>query len=404
MKIAVISANKQHMENILHILPKGSYPHSVLMFEGGKEQLGAVADRERPDLIIMESAGDGRGAIAALESVNHCHPGMSFIMLCEKVSEESLIQAMRIGVRDVLSTPVSPQSLLAAVERIEHKLAHAEKPRRKGKVLAFIACKGGSGATFLAANLGYALAAECGKRVALIDLNLHYGDASLFVSDRIPVTTLADVAHGISRLDASFFASSLVQVLPNFGVLAAPENPVVAEDVLPSHIEMLLRLAAAEYDYVILDVGRNLDAVSIKALDHADLILPVLQMTLPFIRDAKRIISTLRSLDYGIGKIHLAVNRYEKGGDIQLGDVERALGMKVMVTFPNSYQAVSASVNQGVPLLKMAKRDPVAKILLKFGHDLEQGEQTNKGGWLGNLLGLSNGHGEPTFQMVKQNT
>ncbi len=386
LKIAVISSNKQDMENILHILQEGEHSHSVLLFEGGKEQLGAAADQELPDLIIMESAGDGREAISALESVSQRHHDMSFIMLCEQVSAESLIQAMRIGVRDVLPAPVSPQALIEAVARIKQKLVRAEKPRHKGKVLAFIACKGGSGATFLASNLGYALAAEQGKRVALIDLNLQFGDASLFVSDKVPATTLSDVANNISRLDASFLASSLVQVLPNFGVLAAPENPAQGSDVRPEHIDALICLAAAEYDYVILDVGRNLDAVSVKALDHADLIFPVLQETLPFIRDAKRIISTLQSLGYGRDKIHLIVNRYEKGGEIQLGDVERTLGMKVFVTFQNSFEAVSASVNQGVPILKMAKRDPVSKTLLKLGHDLEQGER-EKSGWLGHLLG-----------------
>ncbi len=386
MKIAAISPNKKHMENILHILQEGGQPHSVLLFEGGKEQLGAVADQEQPDLIVIESAGDGQDAITALESVSQRHPGMRFIMLCEKVSAENVIQAMRFGVRDVLPLPVSPQALIEAVARIEQKLVHAEKYLHKGKVLAFLACKGGSGATFLAANLGYVLAAEHNKKVVLIDLNLQFGDASLFVSDHVPATTLSDVAHEILRLDASLFASSLVHVLPNYGVLAAPENPAKAADVLPAHIEVLIRLAVAEYDYVILDVGRNLDAVSIKALDYADLIFPVLQETLPFIRDAKRLISTLQSLDYSMDKIHLILNRYEKGGDVQLGDVERTLNMKVMITFPNSYEAVSASVNQGVPILKMAKNDPVVKILLKFGHDLEQGE-THEHGWLGHLFG-----------------
>jgi len=386
MKIVVISPNKQHMEDILPILQEGEPPHSVLLFEDGWHRLGPVADQELPDLIVMESAGDGHEAITALEGISQRHPDMRFILLCEQVTTENLIQAMRIGVRDVLPFPVSPQALQAAVARIEQKMVRAEQPLHKGKVLAFIACKGGSGATFLAANLGYALATEYSKRVVLLDLNMQFGDASLFVSDHVPVTTLSDVAREISRLDASFLASSLLQVLPNYGVLAAPENPVMASDVLPSDIEALLRLAVAEYDYVILDLYRNLDAVSVKALDYADLIFPVLQETLPFIRDAKRMLSTLQALGYSMDKIHLIVNRYEKGGDIQLGDVEGSLGLKVMITFPNSYEAVSASVNQGVPILRMTKKDPVAKQLLKLGHDLEEGE-VQESSWLGHLFG-----------------
>ena len=42
-------------------------------------------------------------------------------------------------------------------------------PTRKGKILAFISCKGGSGATFLAANLAYVLATQTNKKVALLD-------------------------------------------------------------------------------------------------------------------------------------------------------------------------------------------------------------------------------------------
>ncbi|HEX5362826.1 MAG TPA: AAA family ATPase [Gallionella sp.] len=385
MKIAVLSPNKSQREGVVHILQEGEQLHVVLSFDGSEEQLEAVADQQLPDLIVIESAGDGQGAIAALGRVSQRHAGMSFIVLCEQVSAENLIQLMHLGVRDVLPVPVARQALVEAVARVEQKHARTEMPLHKGKVLAFIACKGGSGATFLASNLGYVLATEYGKRVALIDLNLQFGDASLFVSDKVPTITLSDVVGNISRLDASLFASSMVKVLPNFGVLAAPENPAKAADVWPSHIEVLMRLAVAEYDYVILDIGRNLEAVSIKALDHADLIFPVLQETLPFVRDAKRIVSTLQSLDYSKDKIHLIVNRYEKGGDIQLADVERTLGMKVMLTFPNSYVAVSASVNQGVPILKMARADPVAKILLKLGHDLELGEE-EKTGWFGRLF------------------
>lgn len=386
MKIAFISSNKEHRERILQVLQDEEPPHVILSFEGGKEQLEPVADQERPDLIIIEGTGDVQEIIPVLGSVIQRHPGMNLIMLCAKVSAENLIQAMRVGVRDVLSSPVSRQALVEAVARVEQKLKQAEQPRHKGKVLAFIACKGGSGATFLATNLGYVLAAEHGKRVLLIDMNLQFGDASLFVSDRLPPTTLAEVAHEISRLDASFLASSLVQVLPNYGVLASPENTAKAADVMPAHIDVLLRLALAEYDYVILDMGRNLDAVSVKALDYADVIFPVLQETLPFIRDAKRMISTLQSLDYNTEKIHLIVNRYEKGGDIQLGDVERTLGLKIEITFPNSYGAVSASVNQGVPILKMTRSDPVSKILLKLGQDLEQ-KETRESGWFGHLFG-----------------
>jgi Flp pilus assembly protein, ATPase CpaE len=253
--------------------------------------------------------------------------------------------------------------------------------------MAFIACKGGSGATFLASNLVYILASGQTSKVALLDLNLQFGDASLFISDQIPANTLADVADNIARLDASFLASSMVPVLPNLGVLAAPEDPEHAIEIKPKHIEALLALAKTQYDYVILDIGRALNATTVMALDHTDMIFLVLQETLPFIRDAKRLLHALQALGYGKDKIHLLVNRYEKGGDIQLEDVERTLGMKVFRTIPNSFATVSASVNQGIPIMKIAQRDPVTKCLQEIAYNhgrIPLGPSND--GWLSHLL------------------
>ena len=294
--------------------------------------------------------------------------------------------AIRNGVKEVLNLPLVPKDLQAAVRRVESRLIKPVEPSKNAKIIAFIASKGGSGATFLACNLGYILAATCNAKVALLDLNLQFGDAALFVSDQVPANTLADVAGNISRLDASLLVSSMVQILPNFWLLAAPEDAEHAAEVKVEHIEALLNLARTHYDYVILDVGRALNSTSVKALDYADTVFVVLQESLPFIRDSMRMIRALKSLGYSEEKIHLIINRYEKGGDIRLEDVEATLGMRVYKTIPNSYKAVSESVNQGVPILKIAKHDPVTKALQEIAQNLAVGTQAKKGGWLANLI------------------
>lgn len=387
MKTVAFSKNQQTLDELRRFLfvDKGSLDVSFTLGDVFKAEM--VVEHNHLNLLILDATCDNKTELSTLERIILHHPSMAVILLCPTQSPEFLIDAMRIGVREVLSYPLSKSALQEAVARIQQRAVMTHTPVRKGKVLAFMACKGGSGSTFLATNLGYVLAAAHGKQVALLDLNLNFGDASLFVSDHTPVNTLADLASNIQRLDASFLASSMVQVLPNFGVLAAPENPEHAAEVKPDHVGALIDLAAAHYDVVILDMSRTLDAVSVRALDHADAIFPVLQETLPFIRDAKRLLATFQSLGYTKEKIHLIVNRYEKGGDIRLEDVERTLGMKVFRTVPNSFEAVSASVNQGVPVMKIASNDPVTKALLQLGHDLVQGADAKQGGWLANLFG-----------------
>lgn len=384
LKIAVISSNKARMEEIRQILQSGDFSRQVLLFKDGLEQLALVADKEHPDIIILDVVSHGTEEIITLERFGLHYPGSAMIILCENASSEFLVAAIRTGVKDVL--PLGAGALQAAVRRIEGKLKPISTSQKTGKVIAFMTSKGGSGATFLACNLGYILAATREVKVALLDLNLQFGDAALFVSDTVPSNTLADVASNISRLDASFLASSMVQVLPNFGVLAAPEDAERSVEIKPEHIEALVKLAKTQYDFVIMDIGRTLSATSVKALDHADMIFVVLQETLPFIRDSKRLIHTLQSLGYAKDKIYLILNRYEKGGDILLEDVEETLCMKVFKTVPNSYEAVSASVNQGVPMMKIDKRNSVTKVLVEMAKNLTDDPQAKNRSWLDNLL------------------
>lgn len=383
MKIAVVSKDDKHLAEIAKLLRERNPSDEVFVVAGALDKLAGISDLASPDVLVLDQPSVEGGDLERLERLSHLYPRMAFIILCQQQSPEFLIQAMRVGVREVLPSPVSASTLLPAMARIEEKV---DGSQAQGKVLAFISCKGGSGATFLATNLGYALATQENKRVALIDLNLQFGDASLYVSDKKPLATLADVAKQIHRLDASFLASSMINVVPNYSVLAAPEDPTHANDVKPEQVEEILKLARRHYDYILLDVGHNLDAVSIHALDQADMIFPIMQATLPYVRDGKRLLNVFRSLDYPKDKIHLIVNRYEKSSEIRLDDMKTAYGTGIFRTIPNHYAAAAASVNQGVPIVKLARSSPISKALLEFAQSLVGDASEASQGWFSRVL------------------
>jgi len=164
----------------------------------------------------------------------------------------------------------------------------------------------------------------------------------------------------------------MVHVLPNFSILAAPEKPEQAAEIKPEHINPLFQVAMKHYDFVILDVGRELDAISVQALDRADLVFPALQQTLPSIREAKRMWNVFRALGYPDDKLRLIVNRYEKNADITLADIENTLNLKIFKTVPNDYTVVTRAVNQGIAAIKLARRSPVARSLQEIAHELSR--------------------------------
>ncbi len=381
MKIAVISPNKTHLQEIGLVLQVNA--HSVILIEGGKTKMRVVAEQEQPDLMLVDGMCCDPHELVQVEYVITHHPKIAVILLCATQTPEFLINSMRAGVREVLPSPVSAEALDAAVNRITAKLM-AGQGKSPGKILAFMPCKGGSGATFLATNLGFQLAET--RSVLLIDLNLQFGDALSFVHDGKPGSTLADVAHDISRLDASFLAASTVKIADNYSLLAAPEDISRAMEIKPEHIDAILSMAVRQYDFVLLDISRTLDTLAIKALDRSYRIFPVLQAGLPGLRNANKLLAVFKSLGYPNDKIELIVNRFEKGGDIGLDDIQRSVGNVSVRTVPNSYKDVNTAINQGNALAELARTNAVTKNLAEFALSLSPRQEESRS-LLGRLFG-----------------
>jgi pilus assembly protein CpaE len=373
MKIALISPNKNHLQDMSRVLE--AHSHAVTLIEGGKSRMRAVAEQQQPDLMLVDGMCCDPDELIQVEYVTTHHPKIAVILLCATQSPEFLINSMRAGVREVLPSPVSAEVLQAAVSRIVTKLLGA-KNKGTGKILAFMPCKGGSGSTFLATNLGFQLAET--RSVLLIDLNLQFGDALSYVHDGQPASTLADVAHDITRLDASFLAASSVKIAAHYSILAAPEDLTRAMEIKPEHIDAILSVALNHYDFVLLDMSRTLDTMAIKALDRAHRIFPVVQAGLPGIRNASKLLAVFNSLGYPADKIEVIVNRFEKGGDISQADIQRSLGTPNMRTVPNSFKEVNASINQGEALAKVTRANAVAKNLADFALSLNPKQEESR--------------------------
>ena len=324
--------------------------------------VNALVNGSQPDLVVVETTNAAE--FEALERLALTHPELQYVLVAHELTPDILMRAMRAGVREALPMPVTSGALCEAVQRLSRKrTSSVNTPHRHGEVLALLSRKGGSGATFVAANLAHILSQREGARVALIDLNLQFGDAALFVSSEKGGSHVDDVARNISRLDADLLQSSMTHVGANLWVLPAPEDPARGSDVQPQHVEAIVQLAKRMFDFVVIDAGRSLSAVTLKALDLSDRIYPVLQLTLPFIRDARRLRDVFASLDYAPRKIEWIVNRFQKGGDITLDDLKKALAADRIVTLPNQYDVVASSVNQGVPVDRLAPGSAITRAL-----------------------------------------
>lgn len=386
MKIKLITPNPLNAEAWAEVLRVEPAFH-VTPIVRTMAEVSVIVNGSLPDLLLVETTTPRD--FEALEALASAHPEIDYVLIGNDLSPEFLLRAMRAGVREVLPAPTAPEAVLAALRRQLRKRAPSsyQPANRNGEVLALVSCKGGSGATFITANLAHLLAAGGQRQVALIDLNLQFGDAALFVSSQTPTSNVADVARNINRLDAELLRSSMNEVEPGLWVLAAPDDPAQATEVTPQHVLQIIELAREMHDYVIIDIGRALSSVTLQALDLADRVYAVLQLTLPFIRDGKRLRNVFQSLDYPEKKIHWIVNRHQNGSQFTTEDLKRTLAIKHVITLPNDYEAVASSVNQGIAVERIAPTSMIAKSLRELALSIApQPESPVRTGWLSGLF------------------
>ena len=351
--------------------------------------LQRLLDEVHSNVLIVEySENLKRQDFVELEKFITEKPQTMVLMLSEKIDADTLVAAMQTGVREVLSSTPTDTELSAALKRLsQRKVSFTSDLQLQAKTIAFLSCKGGSGATFLATNFAYILAEEMGRNTIFLDLDMQCGDAVYYVSPGTSKSDIIEITRHIERLDAKLLASSVLHVAPNFDLLPAPEAPDAAYSVEAPALEQLIDIVRHHYEMVVLDLERVIDPLTEQALDMADVVYVVMENLLPFVRDAKRIVAKCRALGYSDRKIRLVVNRYEKNGTIDIEQIEKAVGIKVSHTIRSSFQDVAQAINTGVPIIHVNPHNAIVDVLRTMAQECDPSPIKKQISWISRLIG-----------------
>ena len=112
----------------------------------------AAAGAKQPAVLIIDLRDDGQ-IPSALPALKRHHPLTGVLLVASQLDPSLLLEAMRSGVNEFVSAPVTVTELQAAIKRLMGNLATTTR----GEIYAFVGAKGGVGATTVAVNTGIAL-------------------------------------------------------------------------------------------------------------------------------------------------------------------------------------------------------------------------------------------------------
>jgi pilus assembly protein CpaE len=315
-----------------------------------------------PDVAIVCLDADQPKAIQLIGQVTAEFPELAILAVSGRNDGQAILQALRNGAREFLTSPVQLEELLTALKRLPRINANPGDSRPgtgstklNAEVYAVLGSRGGVGCTSVAVNLGATLAQEQEFSVALIDLDLALGDADVAL-DLMGDYTLADVALNIDRLDMAFLKRSLCQHASGLSLLPHPVQMEDCQLIREEHLQRLINLLRASYTHLILDLSKSFSPTDVTGLRMADTILLVAQLDLSSLRNVVRMMLTLGNDPELAPKVQIVVNQVDLESEITLKKAEEIVGKPIFWQLPNDPKAMLESRNNGIPLVQHAPR------------------------------------------------
>jgi pilus assembly protein CpaE len=335
--------------------------------EGLDAAWAAMGDRA-VDVAILACPPDSEQALWFLRESSRAYPDRPVVVLCPGSPNGFVRQAFEAGADDLVVLPADlPARPVAVAEQLRFAVEKAVA-RRSGAAsagqaaLASLICvlgpKGGIGKTLTSVNLGVALAAQ-GRKVAIVDLDLQFGDVGLTLG-LTPQRTMHDLIKSGGSLDADKVEAYLTRHPSGARVLMAPVRPDQAGAVTIDFLRDVYALLRATNDFVVVDTPPGFTPEVIASIDNSTNVVLVGMLDSLSLKNSKLGLETLLLMGYEPDRIRLVLNRADTSVGVTPEDVTAVLGRAPDVLVP-SHRDIVRSVNEGAPIVLSRPRSDAAR-------------------------------------------
>jgi pilus assembly protein CpaE len=323
----------------------------------------------KPHVIVIQCETEYKEAIELAEKIYVKIPGCSVILICDHFDVNYIENILSAGIRKVLQFPIDAATLIENIELV-HRM---EKSRMENadlnlsnnfqsRIITVFGAKGGIGKTTITVNLAVALA-KMGKKVAIIDADLQFGDVNVYF-DIDPKDTISELSQGNDASDIDAIKRLMALHFSGVSIICAPKSPEYAEYVTPKTIETLINTLRPFYDYIFIDTSPQFNDITMVAIENSNLVLLVTVPDISTLRNTKIALNILESLQQR-EKTEIIINRMAKGL-ISIKDIQRVLNIQSKNTIAMDFKTATNCQNKGIPIIIDSPKSEIGKDLNKL--------------------------------------
>lgn len=338
--------------------------------------------------------------------------GIKVVLVAGQLTPAILHQLLRMGADDFVPYPLPEGALHEAIDRLRQPAPVAPaaaapaialvpdpepdvvatpkfkaKGDREGVILPVHGLAGGSGSSTFAVNLAWELATLSktdAPRVCLLDFDFQYGSAATYLDlprKEIVFEVLSDTAN----IDSDTFLQSMLTFNDRLHVFTAPADMLPLDIIGPEDIGRIVDMAAANFDYVIIDMPKTIVVWTESILARAHVYFALLELDLRSAQNVLRLIRALKAEALPHEKLRYVLNRAPKFTDLsgksRVKRMAESLDITIELQLPDGSVQVTQANDHGLPLAETAAKNPLRKEIQKLAkslHDLNKGVESGK--------------------------
>ena len=314
----------------------------------GQEAL-ALSRQVQPDVVIVAFEEPIARPLRTIEALTVSSPDVAVVAVSSLADGESIRKAMVAGARDYVAKPFSQRKLADAIrEALKVQLRRRERAESKAEdvepatVVTVFSAKGGVGKTTIATNLAVSLSAVTTQKVALVDIDMTFGDAAIMMG-LVPRQDISSLARDIGSVTRDALYTYLTPHDSGVMLLASPTRAEDEQTITAEQTRSILQQLGRTFDYIVIDCPPALTASVYAALDASTLVLMVTTLEITSIKSSRISLEMLRAHQFSSDRIKLTLNHANSANTVKQADVEQALAFPVFWSVPYDVEVATCS-------------------------------------------------------------
>lgn len=377
MKIKVLLVSK--LEKNLAAIRAQLQDEEIMILgesDGGAGALQSVENLD-PEMVIISMTEGDMDALNLAERIITYRPKCFVVLVAEEMNLDVMQSAMRIGAHNVTALTENSRDFTEYIKGVYNSetlrirsLSERQNMAWSSQVITVFSAKGGIGKTTLAVNTAVALA-EKGKKVAILDLDLQFGDVPTFL-DVEPRDTIGELLQETYTLTIDTIRSYMVMHSSGVHILCGPKSPEYAEMISAERVQNLISIMRSYYDYLIIDTASVLNDVTLTAIENSNRVYLLTGQDISSLKNSRLALNLLESLQQR-EKISIIVNRTEESSAISLQDVEQVLHDSLCLAIPTENSVALNALNKGIPFVTGAVNSKLTASVQELAGQLAAG-------------------------------